>query len=107
MFFSLLMFGSQFNKEANTQTINVRGNSTQPTIYPDNKLEYIDFDGELKCGHIYIYEKNDENKTLISHRFAYESNDGEIYFKGDSNTKMDNPIQINQIKFEIVGVNIK
>jgi len=80
----------------------VRGSGSMlPAITPDTELILRDFEGQLKCGHVYYY-KNNENKSIV-HRFVYEAANESIYFKGDNNNVYDDPVQIEQVKYEVVG----
>ena len=77
--------------------------SMLPLMYPDAVLDYIPFDGNLKCGHIYIYNNLDKNYT-VAHRFVYEAKNGDLYFKGDNNDRLDLPINKSDILNEVVGI---
>jgi len=90
---------------ASEGTMSVKGTGSMlPLIYPDNELVTEPFDGELKCGHLYVYVDELNKSKLIVHRFVYEDKDGKLYFKGDNNNLMDDPIYINQIKKKVVGI---
>ena len=88
----------------------VRGTGSMlPAVSPDTLIDSINFNGRnfngrLKCGHAYIFEKEKENITHRAiHRFVYESNNGSIYFKGDNNQYWDDPVTLNQVIEEVVG----
>jgi len=75
--------------------------SMLPSVTPDTMLDTIKFKGNMKCGHAYIYSKNDTNTVV--HRFVYEDAEGLLYFKGDNNQYWDDPINLSQIEEEVVG----
>jgi len=82
--------------------------SMLPTITPDSQLIYMNFGFEERplCGNMYVYTMNDENKSYdIIHRFVYENQRGELYFKGDNNRIYDKPISRDQILRRVIGVN--
>lgn len=78
--------------------------SMLPMVNPDTILEKIKFEGQPKCGHVYVYQKNED--TTIVHRYVYEGKTGQYYFKGDNNQYMDAPINKSQILHEVIGVKI-
>ena len=92
---------SNITDMVNTYPVEGTG-SMLPTVTPDTQVETKAFNGNLKCGHTYIYEKADENKTVM-HRFVYEDNKGKIYMKGDNNKAYDKPINKSQIIREVKG----
>ena len=108
IFFSGLVIGN-ISKDvplvSGTQIMKTTGTSSMlPAMQPDVELETKEFEGKPKCGHVYIYSHN--SSLNIVHRFLYESNDGKYYFRGDNNPYYDEPINLSQIKYEVVSLRI-
>lgn len=118
LFFGILLGIFMLNMEPKIEPIlknkvyadeNVKINTTgsgsmYPGIMPDEELsiKYINDSETLYCGHSYIFN-NSYNQSIV-HRFVYQSKNGSIYFKGDNNLYMDEPVLRNNIYAEVIGV---
>lgn len=82
----------------------VGSGSMLPSMYPDTDIWMVDFNPSVDrvlCGQIYVYKKNNTN---IIHRFVYEDNKGNLYFKGDNNLLLDKPIKKSKISKKVKGI---
>lgn len=79
--------------------------SMLPLVTPETKVLKVRFnDTEPKCGHFYSYSKPNSTRNTI-HIYVYEGEEG-YYFKGINNRYWDDPIQVEQIEYEIFGVKL-
>jgi len=84
--------------------------SMYPGLMPGDELENRVFEGDrLLCGHVYLYRGRDfdNSSVLVAHRFIYEGDGGELFFKGDNNFYPDDPIGLDDVVYEVVGVTYK